>query len=190
MAKIPRDLLSPTLPANANPKLIEVATQIEHALNKAGYSETSYYSVPSGFVIVSRLEQCDDDGTPKPPPERFDRDARVDVKFSLIRYLKALFTAQPGRFRLIVFAVTDEPFVSDKRKIPDREEAIQWVAAGTTKLPEQIGKRHFSANHDVIALIYEFYRPTTDHAFKLTVPSALQGRTHLEKAGLWPPWRK
>jgi hypothetical protein len=186
-AKIRRDLLWATT-ANATPKLKDVAARIERALSQAGYSETSYYSIPDGFAMVARLEQIEADGTPKKPPARFDLTVRAEARFSLVNFLQALFTTQPSRFRLIVFAVTDQPFVADKSKTTDRDEASQWLADGTLKLPERVGKRSFSEDFDVVALIYEFDRATQYDKYKLAVPSGLDGKTHLEKAGLWPPW--
>ncbi|MGO9108200.1 MAG: hypothetical protein ACLP9L_03110 [Thermoguttaceae bacterium] len=189
LALIPRQLL-PTPAEKAAPKLKHVAYQLERALDNAGYSERSYYAIPNGFALVSRLEQFKEDGSPEKPPARFDLEVRPQVEFSLMWYLKALFTAQRGHFRLIVFAVTDVPFVSDQQRITSRDEAVRWLEAGMTKLPEQVGTKDFAPDYDLIALIYEFERPTPDHDFSLKVPSTLQGQTHLEKAGLWPPWSK
>jgi prepilin-type N-terminal cleavage/methylation domain-containing protein len=189
IAKMPREAILSVGP-NGKFTLKDMARELDGALDKAGYNEKSYYSVPNGFALVSRLEQLNDDGSPKDPPDRWKIEVTRSVKFSLTDYLKALFTAQRGRFRLIVFVVTDAPFVTDQQKSPGREEAMGWLATGATSLPDEIGTIEFSAGYDVIALIYEFDQETPDHPFKQKIPSDFQGQTHLQKAGLWPPWRK
>src|SRR5581483_2158059 len=155
-----------------------------------GYGEISYYWVPNGFALVSQLEQFNDDGSPKDAPARWaihvDRSAR---KFSLSDYLKALFTAEKGHFRLIVFVVTDQPFISDPVEV-ESDDALKWLHGGMNKLPPEVAEQEFSAQHDVIALVYEFEQATADHEPALKLPSTLEGKTHLVKARLWPPWRK
>jgi hypothetical protein len=67
---------------------------------------------------------------------------------------------------------------------------MAWLTDGMARLPAEVGQTNLSADYLVVALIYEFEQATRDHPCSLKSPSALQGRAHLEKAGLWPPWRK
>jgi len=187
-AKIPRELMEL---ASAKTTFAEVSGHLEHALDEAGYGELSYYWVPNGFALVTRLEQFNEDGSPKDPPAaRWAVHAeRSSQAFSLSDYLKALFTAEKGHFRLIVFVITDQPFASEPVEV-NPDEALKWLQQGMNKLPSKVAEEEFSAQHDVIALIYEFEQATLDHPVALKLPGTLQGKTHLVKARLWPPWRK
>ena len=40
----------------------QVDAELRAALNDAGYVDKSYFAVPDGFALVTRLEQIDDDG--------------------------------------------------------------------------------------------------------------------------------
>jgi hypothetical protein len=103
---------------------------------------------------------------------------------SLDEYIKALFNAPPGHYRVIVFVVTDQPFAATGQE-PGSQEASAWLAAGALRLPSQIGREPYSSEHYTSALIYEFERNRDTRQATVKTPSDLLGRTHLEKAGLW-----
>jgi hypothetical protein len=157
---------------------------LSDALDDAGYNERSYYSVPDGFAIVSRLEQIEEDGTSKPLPNRWAVEIGPLQEFSLSRYLQVLFTADPGFFRVIVFVVTPHPFSQKNVKVP-RDEAIKWLAEGLNQLPSDIGDLELSSQYSCTALIYEFEQPRSRKAAILKRPSHLTGLIHLQKAKLW-----
>ncbi|MFL6236429.1 MAG: hypothetical protein ACJ76N_25085 [Thermoanaerobaculia bacterium] len=161
---------------------------MSNALDDAGYNEKSYYSVPDGFALVSRLEQIDADGTSKPLPARWAADVGPLQNFSLNRYLQALFTANPGFFRVLVFVVTPHPFSQTKVKV-QREEAMEWLSAGLNQLPEEIGGVELSSRYSCTALIYEFEQPRSRGSVVLKRPSHLTGQIHLQKAKLWNAMR-
>ncbi len=164
--------------------LNDIAKRLAGTLESAGYDEKSYYYVPGGFVLVTRIEQINPDGTPKKPPKRWAIDMSPPPIFSLKSYLHALFTAQEGRFRIIAFVVTSELFGQGKVGIR-REEAIAWLRRGTKILPVEIGELPYSDVHYCTALIYEFEQKTRDHEPIFTNPSELPAQKHLEKALLW-----
>ncbi len=95
------------IPSGLLPNLINqnhlknVAKKLEAAFDEAGYSQKKYYQVSDGFALVSQLEQFHPDGTPRTPPNRWAADFRPPKIFSLSSYLKALFTSNPGRYRII-----------------------------------------------------------------------------------------
>jgi len=179
---IPRPIL---LGDSAEPiDLGAVDRRITEALEKSGYFETSYYAVPDGFSIVSRLERIRSDGTPMDGPERWFTHDRNMERFSLSGYLRALFTANPGHYRIVVFIVSPHPF-SQADKTVSREEAMNWLHEGVNRLPNHIGEISYSEQYSCTALIYEFERSDVQEEARTVVPGRLQGRTHLEKAGLW-----
>lgn len=158
---------------------------MEQAFNAARYGERTYHSVPNGFALVSRIEQIRADGTPREEPARWSVSFVPPKIVSLRDYIEALFKAPRGRYRVIVFIVTDLAFAQQKKE-PTRAEATEWLNSGTMTLPQSIAARAYSAEYYTTALIYEFERGADgDDAAFLKIPSDLQGKTHLERAGIW-----
>lgn len=160
-----------------------VAQRLETALGQAGYFEHSYYAVPGGFALVTRLEQIEFDGTPKPPPQRWSADAPRHEVFSLRDYLRALFTAPQGHYRVIVFIVNDRAFASSGEEVSG-EEALAWLQTGLNRLPPELAAREFTANHACTALVYQFIRIAEDEAVA-NPPGAAPVRTQLQRSGIW-----
>lgn len=99
-----------TLEQGAIPKSLgDVEARLASALRANGYVERSYYAVPDGFALVTRLEQIGSDGTSKPPPGRWSLSSRSASDFTLSDYVRALFTADPGYYRVIVFRFHRHP---------------------------------------------------------------------------------
>jgi hypothetical protein len=180
-AQIPRELL---VDAASGKTLQDVAHRLESAFEASGYVERSYYSVPGGFALVSRLEQMNADGTPKNLPDRWSVKTPPLRRINLGDYLQALFTARSGYYRVIVFVVTDQTFAAGARS-PTGDEVTKWVSAGGVRLPASIGQKPYGENFATSALIYEFARGPEDAVFSQKMPSDFPGKTHLEKAKLW-----
>ena len=97
-------------------------------------------------------------------------------------YVRALFTANPGYFRVVVFIVAAHPF-SQTKAVVKRDEAADWLRAGLNRLPDLISTREYSSEtYTVTALIYEFEKPEFRDA-ALNIPGLLTGKDHLEKSG-------
>jgi hypothetical protein len=178
LAAIPPALLAAATP----PTLGAVADRLEQAFDKAGYTERTFYWIPGGFALVSRIEQTRADAAPMSPPARWV--AATPKTPSLAEYVKALFNAPPGYYRVIVFVVTDQVFSAAERK-PTSAEANEWLSGGALRLPAEVRVRPYTPEHYTAALIYEFERRRSDEQATVRNPSDFPGRTHLEKAGLW-----
>ena len=185
-SKIPSPLL-PT-PTNKN-DLKNIAQKLEAAFDQAGYSQKRYYQVPDGFALVSQLEQFHPDGTSKTPPDRWATDFRPPEIFSLTSYLKALFTANPGRYRIIAFIVTSQPFKESETTVT-RDEAMGWLDKGMIVLPKSIGEQPYTDQHYCTAYIYEFEQPGKEKKPLFRPLSNLTGKDHLEKSKLWAALEK
>src|SRR5262249_152293 len=148
--------------------LSQVASALELALEKAGYSERSYYAVPDGFALVSRIEQITQTGEPKGPFERWTIDLKPPHVFSLRSYLSSLFTANPGKYRVIAFVVPPHPVVATGAS--EFTASKDWLWSGSNKLPTSIRILQFSDEYSCTALIYEFDRPSPDSAVTLRIP--------------------
>jgi len=164
--------------------LQDVDSRLSDALDSAGYVEKSYYAVPDGFALVARLEQINTDGKPKSGSDRWAVEVGPVHEFSLSAYLRALFTGEPGYFRLIVFIVTSQPF-SQSDKTISRSEVIGWLSGGFNKIPAEVGMRLYSKEHNCTALIYEFEKKREEETAQTLIPGRLSAKTHLENSEIW-----
>jgi len=175
---VPSAFVAPTPRAS----LREVAGRLERAFDVAGYSERSFYWIPGGFALVSRIEQIRADASPMVPGRWAVSTTPQPHSFN--DYIKALFSAPPGYYRVIVFVVTDQSFAAANRE-PTRDEAADWLSSGAIRLPSELAAKPYTSEHYTAALIYEFERKRDDPQAMVKTPSDFLGRAHLEKAGLW-----
>jgi hypothetical protein len=166
--------------------LRDVDRVLSAALDATGYGERSYLWVPDGFALVTRLEQIYPDGRSKKPPARFSTKPLPLSSFSLGDYFRALFTADPGYYRVIVFVVTPQAF-SQTNVPPSEQEMGAFLAGGDNKLPPVIAEKPRPANLMCTALIYEFENAKTSDSSPITpsVRNNIDGKQHLRNSGLW-----
>lgn len=165
-------------------RLGDLEKALRRALEKCGYGDRKYYAVPRGFALVTRLEKIHPDGAPMAEPERWDLDHEAPRIFSLASYLKALFQANAGHFRLMVFVVTPEPLVASGPPM-NRALAEQWLTeGGLPALPSVLAQLPHTPEVRCTALVYEFQRPAEGEPFGICIPGQLPGHTHLTKSGL------
>jgi peptidoglycan hydrolase-like protein with peptidoglycan-binding domain len=180
----PAPSASYVLPDNllAGRKTLQEATDaIVSALEHTGYVERSFYRTkPGGIALVTHLERIKSDGSPAEP----DRWAAVAGNYSssadLMNFLRGLFFAQTGHYRLIVFIMQDTPFIPSAQAMAE-PAARALVRQGANVLPAETGKRPFAGNH-CTALIYEFSSDGKNVEFLAESP--LTGKEHLDKAGV------
>lgn len=174
---IPRSLAT----GGSEPVLLgDIARRIEGALFQARYAERTYRAAPGGFALTTRLERIFDDG--RPDMDRRWFGGEDSGAFSLTRYIRALFLGDPGRYRFLVFLVTDRDFAATGDAI-GAEAAEDMLRTGAMTLPRRLANQPFSDDHDVTVLVYEFKRPEGgDPSF--VQPSPLDGIIHLRSARL------
>lgn len=183
---IPRNTLAKV---SGRTLLKDVSDRLNTTLSQAGYREKSWYAIPSGFALVTRLEQFQRDGVPLPGEGRWSVKIIPKRPGNLAEYIAALFGANPGFYRVIVFTVTNVPTIQ-LDKSPDRDEALSWLQKGANAIPMTIGNREFSVDYLCTAYIYEFEQRSADDEALLNIPSNLSADTHLEKSGIWGYLRK
>ena len=167
-------------PGAPAPSLAAVGERIVHALHSADYLEYSFYRAPNGFALVARLERTTPDGTPLPAEFRYiPPDA--SEPFSLTGYIRSLFFAPEGFYRLIVFVVTDQPFVASETSV-DAAGANRLLRNGANRLPEQLSHEVFTPAHVVTVLIYEYRKGHGGSEVAAIVPGRLAAETHLERS--------
>ncbi len=164
------------------PTLGAVADRIKGALDANKYFEKRYYYLNSGFAMVTRIEQFNTDGSSKSIPGRWSAQPVRDETFSWIDYVKSLFTADVGYFRVFVFIVTPEEWVPDRSRRISRQEADDWLTEGASRLPAALADQAVPPRTTVTALVYEFRVAESDRKVTLSTPSELSGRDHVIKA--------
>lgn len=158
----------------------DVADVLVEALEQRGYLERGFFRVPSGFALATKLERIDEDGEPAPEASRWAQ-GNVPAEFSLSAILKRLAGVPPGRFRVLVFIVTPEPFGSSGRPVSGGI-AEGWVTEGFNQLPREFRQVPVDADTACTVLVLEFERlPVDDEARQV---KRLDARQHLQRAGL------
>lgn len=178
---LPADLLKTAGKAPAT--LGEVERTVLGALESSGYVSRSYFPIDDGFVIVTKLEQIKRDGAPVAGDQRWSENMLPLDSFSLIAWGKAIFLANPGYFRIIVFVVSDKPFVQSGKR-PAESEAVGWVSSGWNVLPDTIAAKPYTKKFAVTALVYEIEK-APGKAAEVLAKGRLLAKVHLQKGGIW-----
>jgi len=158
-----------------------IAQQLKNALNQCGYYERQYYYIRSGFALVTRIEQYQNDGSSLGEPERWSAQPYRQNE-SWAAYFRNLFTANPGHFRVFVFIVTDEPLVANTDREVSRQTVESWLREGANRLPTHISEKPRTKDTTVTALIYDFLVEEATNKAQLRLPAALSSNTHLVKS--------
>lgn len=160
----------------------DIDQELENALNGCRYDVKKYYYVPDGFALVTQMEKINKDGTSLPPPDRWSNSINGEIN-DPINYLKSLFSAPTGDFRVFVFIVTDIDLTSNNQQITENE-ALSWLGNGFTALPENIRQLPFDSSYHFTLLVYHYTKTGSGEDPVLVINDPLTGRTHYEKAGL------
>ncbi len=183
---LPRKLL---IPASVKATFHDVDDRISAALERAGYSAKTYYSVPEGFALVTRLEQIDADGVPLAQPARWVTEIPPLSGFSLQNYICALFGARIGYFRFLVFIASSQPFAQTDQETT-LETANDWLQHGANFLPEEIASKAYTQQHRTTALVFEFQKIRANNEVDMIVPGRFDADLHLRRAGFLPELEK
>ncbi len=178
---IPRKLLAQDA---SKPTFKDIDTKISEALRKIGHSEYSYFWIPAGYALVTRIEKFQKNGKPKPGVERWEDKLYGWNDVSLGQYLQGLFFAKQGFYRLIVFVISPKEWRENEDTITE-EEAIMWLRLGYDRLPNELSSVQFSESYVCTALIYEFEQTSPKKYPHLLSPGKLAAHTHLEASGFY-----
>lgn len=160
--------------------LKDVAAKLELAYRSGGYGQTGYYSVPGGFALVSQLEQFKPNGLPADEPYRWSQQIEISPIFSL-KYFSDLIRGKVGRYRVIVFAVSNDFFSQVVGRRVGIEQASTIAIEGANELPSEVGDLPYTDKHTCTALIYEFEKALPDRPAEFKENSSLLAEPHLQK---------
>lgn len=183
--EVPRVLL---VGDKTQPTLGDAETALNYAFEQCDYGDRKYYAlrdeagVRDGFALASRMEHINPDGTPS--EDRWSRDVAPMRTFSIGGFVRALFRARPGHYRVIVFVLTNKPLTQDTRARVNSKQADLWTQEGANALPKEIAEMEYTTDYKCTALIYEFKSLANGEA-TFVEPSEVSGKGHLAKSGLW-----
>lgn len=187
---LPKRLLTRTAARQA-PRLRDVSGELGEILRRAGYAERAYFRLTAdketvGFALVTRMERIKSDGRPYPPEQRFAAADAPD-QFELVSFLKSLFVAPVGYYRVLVFLVSRTPIKIDGDPLTE-DKAQQMLQQGASRLTGCLADAPFTDEYGIEALIYEFRHAPEEQAGKQAVsqlkPSQLGAGLHLQRAGI------
>lgn len=162
--------------------LIDVEDLLARSLSAAAYSEWRLYSAPGGFVMVTRFEGIEPDGTPLGDAARYSLPDD-DGDSSFFSYFRNLFDAPEGYYRFIAFVVSDETYTPSQDALQE-SVALRRLSRGANRLPPEYENIEFTARHQIEALIYEFRIRDGDDQIEAVIPGRIPGRNHLQNSGL------
>ncbi len=162
----------------------DIDRRLRSALSTVGHDDVGYYWIPDGFAIVTRLERFEEDGSTVADNSRWTATVpAAPLTWNLIDYIRALTTAQTGYFRVIVFAVTPQPFSTEPSDHTlDAVEA--WAAGGANTLPTAILARNVPQGTKITALVYEFRKVRGGEGVTALDPSHMPIGEQLRRLGL------
>ncbi len=158
----------------------DVLAWLRGALNAAGFGGSGLFGVPEGFALVSPLERMDESGASLSGEDRWIRGKLPLKGFDVDEYLRRLFLAPPGDFRLLVFVVTPKRNLAGGQGELDPDLASTGLPSGLG-LPESLARRPIGEAW-VHVLVYHFRKKLGRQ--DLLQPSTIAFDRHLEGSGL------
>lgn len=193
---LPRPSIRKVLPpglatTGAGDSLGAVYDRLQRALQRAEIPSWSVYGIgDDGFAVLGQAERIHDDGRAAEPDRRWPETlAGIDPPGparGFADYLRRLFAGSPpGRYRLLVLAVSDRVLDVDVRP-PDPAFMDSLLVTGAAHLPAAMRSKVLGPDGRCEVFIYEFVRPAPDDGARPVPQSAITVERHLAGAGLWP----
>lgn len=167
-----------------------VTDRFDNALGKVGYRDSSYYAVPNGFALATRVERMEIDGGPAPQPSRWvvEEGALSASTWTLEGVLRRLAGAPLGHYRAIVFVFSPDAFRISGTPVT-QAQADEWRKGGLNRLPKGLRANAYTADFRCDVLVYEFEQQAENQPARL-VAGRLSGETHLRKAKILDELRR
>jgi hypothetical protein len=183
--------------AGARKTMGEVADFLSGALDRIEYvNHYAFAAVPAadgapvgGFALITEPEQILPDGRAVPASGRWQSRLPRAGEVDLLTFIRGLILAPAGRYRVIVFVVTDAPRNRAATALVNDRPLRALARCGPTKLTDastemrSLRARAITSETDVRALVYEFSKRAEQQPAQFVKPG-LDARKHLEQAGI------
>ena len=107
-----------------------------------------------GFAFITPLEKVQCDGSPAQEDERWNV-GKEDEGFKLSDILEWLRFAEPDKYRMFIFTVTDQD-IRTAGRTANMAEMAKYLNNGAPKLPENLVEKQYTRAHRVTAYVYQF----------------------------------
>lgn len=139
------------------------------------YEDVGYYAIPDGFVVVTKVEEINDDATSVSGRDRFSEGRYQSM--SILDF----FAPRKGHFRVFAFLVTDVPFNATSTPVT-AGSALEWIRLAANVLPDAIKNKPFRSGYNCTVIVYEFKSEDANtHLSPLQSP-LFSAQTHLQKS--------
>jgi len=189
---IPREVFLAGKQGNAPLSIYDVHEHIRTAItkdqgsNQPGYS-SSTLGFEKGFAILTNVERIHDNG------QTYVDDAGDRIKMSshpvegLDDYIRLLLTTPKRHARAFAFIVTaDTNIVQPDAALPTSDNMARDITRGVVRLPIELDKYPYTAQHTCTLLIYEYdhYADTSGKIIKPVTEAQMTARQHIRKSGI------
>lgn len=148
---------------------------ILRAIDHCQYDDKSYYPIPGGFALITKIEEMKSDGTSVSGDDRFGLNK--DESMTLWDWI----SPRKGYFRFFAFLVTDQDFQATDEELTG-EGANNLLESGYNVLPEEIAMKEYTTAYDCTVIVYEFEAPDVNSKLQSIIPARLTAVTHLNKS--------
>jgi hypothetical protein len=160
----------------------QIDSVLSHALTSCRYDAKQYYYIDGGgFALVTQMEQIDKKGKSLSPPARWQATINGDLN-NVLDYIKALFSAPSGNYRVLVFIISNQDISGQKESI-SQKDAEAWLANGYNSLPLSLKKNPLSDSTTCTLLIYH-YTKMPGIAGSEIFPDNITGQMHYDNSQL------
>lgn len=156
------------------------AQRLAASLGALGYDQLSFYGVPGGFAVVTRVERIEPDGR-NASVDRWSTALASQSSPCIRCILSALFKARSGHYRQFVFVLTDAPVVDDGEPL-GLTGALE-LEHGAGGLPVTLAARPIETGHRWTVLVYVYEKKNISGKARL-LESFLSAGEHLKATGV------
>lgn len=164
--------------------LSHLNNHLQRILARIGYSEFSYFQIEGGFVLSTRLEQINADGSPKNGRMRWEPKLGLNDEFTFESVIKRIFQSPKGHYRVFLFVVSSSDILESDHVVSE-ETVISWLRNGAVRISDTTSQVVLADNHTCVAFVYEFYQKGL-HSKPIFVDSnAIPAKNHLSASGFY-----
>lgn len=132
----------------------EIDAHIAKVLDRSGYNNKFYFSLPNGFAVITPLERTSSVGGVLPDQRRWSLEKETS-NLSITNYAKHLIFGSDDRFRMFLFIVTNDYF-GTQEDVPHDRDVERWLKTGRDVLSPRIGQRLTPKGTKIQLFVYEF----------------------------------